>query len=239
MRRLGNSQRRSWLHALASLLVTGCAADLNDIGQAPRMTPVGSGLGSHVNLVSRDALPTRSASNSMWSDRNSNLYRDQKARAEGDILTINVSINDRAQIGNSSDRTRESKVKGSLNYAAQLIGLDALGAAAADLGSVSSTKGEGAINRSERIQLSLAAIVASMLPNGNLYVRGTQEIRVNYELRVLEIAGIVRQNDITRDNTISYDKIAEARVSYGGRGRLMEVQQPNTIHQIYDLVKPL
>lgn len=202
-----------------SFLVTGCAADLNDIGQAPRMTPVGSGLRSHAGFMGHGASTALSASSSMWNDKSGNLYRDQKARGEGDILTINVSINDKAQIGNSSDRTRESKVKGSLNYAAQLVGLDALGAAAADLGSISSTKGEGAINRSERIQLSLAAIVASMLPNGNLYVRGTQEIRVNYELRVLEIAGIVRQNDITRDNTISYDKIAEARVSYGGRGR--------------------
>jgi flagellar L-ring protein precursor FlgH len=81
-------------------------------------------------------------------------------------------------------------------------------------------------------------VVTGVLPNGNLLISGSQEIRVNHELRNLEIAGIVRPRDISRDNTISYDKIAEARVSYGGRGRIMEVQQPALGHQVYDLAKP-
>lgn len=182
--------------------------------------------------------PSRKTS-SLWRQRNGDLYRDQRAARKGDVFTINISINDKAQLGNSSDRSQESSISGAINYATKLLGLDALGAASADLASKSSSKGEGAINRSERIQLSVAAIVADVLDNGNMYIYGSQEIRVNYELRVLEIAGIVRPNDISRDNMIAYDKIAEARVSYGGRGRLMEVQQPKVFHQLYDNLKPI
>lgn len=175
----------------------------------------------------------------MESKFNQFFVGDQRSSSKGDIFTINISINDRAQIGNTTDRSQESQIKGALNYATKLFGLDALGAASGDLASKSSTKGEGAINRSERIQLSVAAIVSDVLPNGNLLINGSQEILVNFELRVLEISGIVRPIDITKDNTISYDKIAEARVSYGGRGRLMEVQQPKLLHQVYDNLKPL
>ena len=107
-----------------------------------------------------------------------------------------------------------------------------------DIESSSSTKGQGNIDRSEKIQLSVAAVVTDVLGNGNLLISGSQEIRVNYELRNLTIGGIVRPRDIGRDNMISYDKIAEARVSYGGRGRLMEVQQPGIGQQVYDLVRP-
>ena len=104
--------------------------------------------------------------------------------------------------------------------------------------SSSSSNGQGTIDRSEKLRLSVAAIVNEVLPNGNVVISGSQEVRVNYELRILNIAGIVRPRDISPKNTISYDKIAEARVSYGGRGRLMEVQQPAYGQQIYDVVAP-
>ena len=87
--------------------------------------------------------------------------------------------------------------------------------------------------------MSVAAVVTDVLPNGNLIVSGSQEVRVNYELRVLNIAGIVRPRDISKDNTIAYNKIAEARISYGGRGRIMEVQQPAWGQQLFDRFKPL
>ncbi|MGH6860266.1 MAG: flagellar basal body L-ring protein FlgH, partial [Phyllobacterium sp.] len=108
-----------------------------------------------------------------------------------------------------------------------------------DLNSDSRSKGEGKIERSEKIDLSVAAIVTNILPNGNLVIRGSQEIRVNNELRVLNVAGVVRPRDISGYNTISYEKIAEARISYGGRGRQTEVQQPPWGQQVLDAVSPI
>ena len=156
----------------------------------------------------------------------------------GDVLTVNISINDKATLGNTTDRSKEAKISNNMAALFSLFGWTKAGTLDVEVDSKSSTKGQGNIDRSEKIQLSVAAIVTQVLPNGNLLISGSQEIRVNYELRLLNLAGIVRPTDIARDNTISYDKIAEARVSYGGRGRVMEVQQPNWGQQIYDLARP-
>ena len=107
-----------------------------------------------------------------------------------------------------------------------------------DFNSTSSSTGNGDINRSEQINLSVPAVVTGVLPNGNLVIKGSQEVRVNFELRQLTIAGIARPSDISRDNTIAYDRIAEARIAYGGRGRITEAQQPGWGQQVYDIVKP-
>jgi len=155
-------------------------------------------------------------------------------------------MDDKAVLGNSTDRSRDSKIKTTWSFLFDFLA----GASSApperkwtgsvnnDLQSSTSTQGQGSINRSEQIRLSVAAVVTAVLPNGNLMLRGSQEIRVNYELRVLTIAGIARPRDIGKDNMISYDKIAEARVSYGGRGRLSEVQQPAWGQQAYDIFAP-
>ncbi|MDP2852450.1 MAG: flagellar basal body L-ring protein FlgH, partial [Gallionella sp.] len=97
---------------------------------------------------------------------------------------------------------------------------------------------KGGITRSESIELLIAAVVTGVLPNGNLIVSGSQEVRVNFEVRELSVAGIVRPRDISTENSIEYDKIAEARISYGGRGRISEVQQPAVGQQLFDLLTP-
>ncbi|MCX7900223.1 MAG: flagellar basal body L-ring protein FlgH, partial [Methylocystis sp.] len=107
-----------------------------------------------------------------------------------------------------------------------------------EIASSTSSQGQGSINRSEQIRFSIAAVITAVMPNGNLVLHGSQEFRVNHELRVLTVGGIARPRDISKDNVISYDKIAEARVSYGGRGRLTEVQQPAWAHQLYDIATP-
>jgi flagellar L-ring protein precursor FlgH len=119
-----------------------------------------------------------------------------------------------------------------------LFGWSSKGQADGNVNSQTSTKGAGKIDRTEEVKFSVAAVVIDTLPNGNFLISGSQEVRVNYEMRVLNVAGIVRPRDIGRNNTIAYDKVAEARISYGGRGRLMEVQQPAWGHQIYDRVGP-
>lgn len=220
-------------------LLAACATRPEEIGREPIMTPVGTGI-----AVEREPLPhvfksTASiALNSTWSNASADLFTTPRARQVGDIVTVNIQIDDKAQFDNASDRSRKSSVDAGLGYGLNFEGWQSDGAADIGLDSSSSSMGQGKIDRSEKLRLSVAAVVTEVLPNGNVIISGSQEVRVNYELRILNIAGIVRPRDISPRNTISYDKIAEARVSYGGRGRLMEVQQPAYGQQIFDAVTP-
>jgi flagellar L-ring protein precursor FlgH len=225
---------------VAALFLGGCAAKLEDIGRAPQMTAIGSGLSSDVRIPERfQTRPERTGPvHSLWEDSAGDLFRDARASRLGDLITVNISINDKASFGNSSERSRDSSITNKLDASGSFptLGGAVNGTANADGGT--STKGDGKINRSEQIQLSVAAVVSAILPNGNLVISGSQEVRVNFELRELRVSGIVRPRDVSRDNTVSYDKIAEARISYGGRGRLTEVQQPALVHQVFDLIRP-
>ena len=224
---------------LLSIGMAGCATSPRSLGHEPTMTPVGAGLEADVvphRFPRQAAQPL--AFNSLYTER-SDLFRDPRAMRPGDVLTVNISIDDKATLGNTTDRSLDSEITNTMDGALTNAGLP-LGSftGSFDTKSKSSTNGAGTIDRSEKIQLSIAAIVTEVLPDGNLMVAGSQEVRVNFELRQLSVAGIVRQRDISKDNTIPYNKIAEARISYGGRGRLTEVQQPSVAHQIYDAIKP-
>ena len=165
---------------------------------------------------------------------------DQRASRVGDILTIRINIADKAEVGNSTSRSRTGSENASLT---SLLGIQKLfpnkGADLnANANSDSQNKGGGNISRSETINMTMSAIVTNVLPNGNLAVRGRQEVRVNYELRELIVTGIVRPQDISRDNSIPHTQIAEARISYGGRGQLSSAQQARWGQQIYDALFP-
>ena len=220
---------------LAGLAVGGCAGQLSEVGVAPAISPV-----AYETQIGRPArlggAPDGNRTMlSLWTDNGADLYRDSRALKVGDVLTINISIEEKAKLDNKTNRSRESTVDAALSF---LFGTSTSGSGNYSISSKSSSKGEGGIDRTEEIKLNVAAVVKAVFPNRNLLIEGSQEILVNHELRVLQIAGIVRPGDITRNNTISYEKIAEARVAYGGRGRLMEVQQPGWGHQIYDAVTP-
>jgi len=231
--------RALWALALAASL-GGCAGDIRELGREPAMSPVGTGLAT-------DMQPTASAlfipaahrkSSSIWDGNRANIFSDPRAAQIGDVVTINIAINDRATFGNATDRSQDSVINTQFDWK---LGVDSTTRELKPqltAESLSSTKGQGSIDRSEKIQLSVAAVVTDILPNGNLVVSGSQEVRVNFELRLLNVAGIIRPRDISRNNTIAYDKVAEARISYGGRGRVMEVQQPSYLHQVYDRYKP-
>ena len=228
------------LAAALAISLCGCAADVRDIGRAPHMNAIGAGLVAKAELPPTfDAHPNESNSAAtLWNQRGGELFKDARAVRAGDLITVVISINDSAVLGNSTDRSRDSSFTNSFDAAAALPSYAQKASGSADATASSSTKGVGNIDRSEKIQLSIAAVVTEVLPNGSLLISGSQEVRVNFELRELTVAGIVRPRDVSRDNTISYDKIAEARISYGGRGRLTEVQQPALVHQILDLLKP-
>lgn len=226
---------------LAVTVLSGCGTDLKEVGREPSLSPVGSGIadgttGSLYRYPQSPAPPVKKFS--LWDDRQSRLFTDPRALSQGDILTVKIKINDRANFKNQNDRSRTANRKLGFDISAQWDKLSTAGKGSGALSSGTDTTADGEIKRSETLELNVAAIVIDVLPNGNLMIKGSQEVRVNAELRVLTIAGIVRPADIGAENTIPYERIAEARISYGGRGRITEVQQPAYGQQILDQVLP-
>jgi flagellar L-ring protein precursor FlgH len=228
------------------LALASCASTSggNNPLATPGLSPVGQGLATaHEPLPAAFAEPDRHTAGSLWAQNNRGLFHDLRARKVGDVVTVIIDINDKAQFDNASARSRDSGSKASLSAALGFGGFginDQSGKANGSLDGSANThsKGEGTIDRSEKLHLTVAAVVTEVMPDGNMLVSGSQEVRVNYEVRVLNVAGVVRPLDIASDNTIAYDKIAEARISYGGRGRISEVQQPAWGQRLYDAAVP-
>ena len=235
-------------------LSAGCAR-LDQVGKAPGLSPVGGPMDPVSARVSpaRAALaaasPDPMASGrdraSLWDAGPSSLLGDRRARRRGDILTVLIEIDDQAQIANSTERARTGSESVSVPNLAGIPQLldpilpgNASSASLADLSASGSSSGTGSVQRNERIELKIAATVVDVLPNGHLVIQGNQEVRVNFELRDLQIVGIVRPEDISRRNNITYDKVAEARISYGGRGQITDVQQPRYGQQVADILLP-
>ena len=199
-------------------------------GGSPPLSVVGQGLSvKRAPLPQAFAEPDIHAPHSLWNQKNQGLFQDMRARKGGDIVTVAIDINDQAQFDNSSGRSKEANAKGTFGFDLGWGGFgmaDRSGSASADISASGSAdaKGTGSIDRSEKLRLSIAAVVTEVLPEGNLLISGSQEVRVNHEVRVLTIAGIARPYDIADNNMIAYDKIAEARISYGGRGKISEMQ---------------
>lgn len=237
---------------LALVALAGCSDRLNSIGKEPEFSPPGAAV-RPVPAVTPDRraiatppapAPTPSyAVASLWRSGPESLFGDRRAQNVGDIVTVVIEIDDKADISNATDRNRSASEN--LGVSA-LVGIpavldDALNIStdpAAGISSSSAASGDGTVSRSEKITLRIAVTVVDKLPNGQLVVAGNQEVRVNYELRDLQVAGIVRTEDISRHNEITYDKMAEARISYGGRGQIYDVQQPRYGQQALDIVMP-
>ena len=239
---------------LAAIFMAGCAGGLNDIGAEPTMTAVGhtpnyySGVDpmlQRVSVAPRVNARPRYMRGSLWNSGPSSLFGDRRAQSMGDIVTIIIKISDNASINNSSNRARSGSDNLSIpNFLGipQIINKRLPDGASLDtavgVSSSSSATGNGSVSRAENITLRVAATVVDVLQNGHLVVQGNQEVRVNYELRDLQVAGVVRPEDISRRNEITYDKIAGARISYGGRGQISAMQQPRPGQQIADIILP-
>ena len=235
------------------LLLGACNGQIDSIGRPPPMTAPGAAqpvieppVPERVAL--RPRLPERidtRVSGSLWRSGPNSLFGDRRAKAIGDILTVTIEIADTAEISNTTTRARSGSDDVSVTAAygltrladTVLSGGNTLNPGVSAEGSQNSS-GNGQISREEEITLRLAATVVNVLPNGHLVIRGSQEVRVNFELRDLQIAGIVRPADISRQNVITYDKIADARIAYGGRGQITDLQQPRYGQQIVDLISP-
>jgi flagellar L-ring protein FlgH len=183
--------------------------------------------------------------NSLWRQGARSFFKDQRARTVGDVLTVEVTIADEATLRNETQRTRDNEDNFSASHFFGLESkLDKIFPNAVDpdnlidLNSELLNAGRGNTARTEEIRLNVAAVVTQVLPNGNLVIQGRQEVRVNFEVRELYVAGVARREDIRPDNTIQHDKIAELRVAYGGRGQITDVQQPRYGAQVLDIILP-
>lgn len=236
---------------LAATLLAGCnaASRLASVGSAPDFSRMETPATQEGYERVRMPMPAPQVATyqpaSLWQPGSRAFFRDQRASQVGDILTVVIEIDDRASINNQSSRTRnnseDAALPSFLGYEAALSDIlpdEVNPSSLIDFGSSTSSTGTGQIQRGETIDLSVAAVVVDQLPNRNLVIYGRQEVRVNFEVRDLEIAGVIRPEDITSGNTITYDKIAEARIAYGGRGTISDVQQPRYGQQIYDIIFP-
>ena len=221
------------LVAVAASSLAACST-VKEAVAGPEMSPVGypAGLTPQTLQVVTPAAPTPASANSLWRAGARTFFADQRARNIGDILTVKIEIDDRATVQNSTDRTRSNSVEAGIP---NLFGLESsLGkvfpqgfdpSKMIGMGGETTSSGSGVIARSERVSLTIAAVVTGVMPNGNLIIQGRQEVRTNSEVRELTIAGIVRPEDISSANTIRHTQIAEARISYGGRGDISRVQK--------------
>ncbi len=249
-----NARTLAYILFVFGLLTQGCVSRLDHLGRNPSMSPPGA---------PRDAMPPVApdriaiararaqiaeedvASGSLWRSGPESLFGDRRARVLGDIVTVVVEIDEQAEIRNRTDRSRDASENltvpnflGLPSLAQRVLpdnaGLDP----AIEAASGSTANGDGNIRRQERITLQVAATVVDMLPNGHMLIAGSQEVRVNSELRDLQVAGIIRPEDISRRNTITYEKIADARVIYGGRGTITDLQNPRYGQQALDALLP-
>lgn len=234
---------------LCGLVALSACGKLAQVGRAPEFSPL-EGSNAHHALYSAPMPELADPSgptdaSSLWTASTESLLGDRRAAQRGDILTVVIEIDDSAEISNSTDRSRTGqqsmampdllgipqRLDGSLPEGASM-------ASAVNTQSASTFAGSGDVARSEKLELRVAATVVEELPNGVLRIEGQQEVRVNYELRELVVTGYVRPADISRQNEITYDKIAGARISYGGRGQISEVQQPKYGQQVTDILLP-
>lgn len=235
--------------ALVSLSACNAFNRIGEIGDQPKMSAIEDPTRADGYVPVRMPMPAPSLNerqaNSLWEAGGRAFFRDQRASRVGDILTVVVTINDQAQIQNETKRSRansdSANLTNFLGYESELTTLlpsAAKGASLINTGSTTSNDGKGSIGRQDQINLRVAATISQILPNGNLVVDGKQQVGVNYDMRELKIRGVIRPQDVAADNTISYDKIAEARIEYGGKGTIVDVQQPRYGEQLFDILMP-
>ncbi|WP_416899741.1 MAG: flagellar basal body L-ring protein FlgH [Minwuia sp.] len=233
----------------ATLSACGAVDRVANIGKAPDLAPIEDPRKEDgfrtVSLPMPRPEPVMHQANSLWRPGARAFFKDQRAAQIGDILTVVVAIQDDATLNNSTTRNRTASEDADVT---QLFGLqgnfanflpDAVDPASlVSVGNTSNHNGVGTVDRQETINLQVAALVVDVLPNGNLVIAGRQEVRVNFEVRDLRISGVVRPQDITNTNTVQHSQIAEARIAYGGRGQLTDVQQPRYGQQLIDVLMP-
>ena len=234
-----------------SVLLTGCNTinRLSELSNGPQVSEIANPTARPkyrpVSMPMPAPRNVNRKANSLWRPGARAFFRDQRAGEVGDILTIKLAIEDSAALANKTTRKRDDKEDGDVT---NLLGLEGeyskylpqaiAPATTLSLGTKHETSGDGAVDRKEKVAITIAAVITQVLPNGNLVIFARQEIKVNFELREVMVTGVIRPEDIDSANSISHEQIAEMRVAYGGRGTLSDLQQPRYGTQIIDIIFP-
>lgn len=247
MKMMNRGRRRSVVLVCAGLLaglIAGCAEiedlrdpQVSDLVLDPNQMAEVKSIQVPMPPPAPVTASKRAEASSLWDTGSTSFFRDRRATKVGDLVTVMIDINDRAQLQNASERSRSNSRDVSdpdvLNFDIETDSGSLLG-----LESDSQSRGQGSIQRNENIRLRVAALIIRVLPNGHFVIAGRQEVKVNAELRELRIAGIIRPADIAVNNTVDYDKIAEARITYGGRGQISNVQKPKYGDDVLEILLP-
>jgi flagellar L-ring protein precursor FlgH len=231
--------------AVASLTACGTLSRLSEVGRDPAMTPTEDPTKDPkwrpLTLPMPSRQPSPNEANALWRSGSRAFFKDQRAAQVGDIVTVLVNMNDAANLKNVTSAVRaSSETAGLPNF----FGLEAILPKAitpstlVSASSGNSNTGTGQIQRTEAVTLRLAGIITQVLPNGNLVVAASQEFMVNSELRQLKVTGVIRPQDIASDNTVLHDRMAEARIAYGGKGQLTDIQRARWGQQMIDILMP-
>jgi flagellar L-ring protein precursor FlgH len=242
---------RAALLLSTSLLLSGCGslAKLSEVGHPPAMTPSSDPTADPawrpLSLPMPNPHPLPASANSLWRTGSRAFFKDQRAANVGDIITVVVNIADVADFENNTSAVRTGvTTMGMTNLFGLETAIKGLFGAAASPAQLVNTNDSGTntgtsdIKRNETVTVRLAGVITQVLGNGNLVVAARQEVRVNSELREMVVTGVVRPQDIASDNTVTHDRMAEARISYGGRGQLTDIQTPRWGQQILDILLP-
>jgi flagellar L-ring protein FlgH len=236
-------QSVSVIAMVAALGGCGAVDRVVSIGADPKLAPITNPQQQKVTLPMPPVPATQRQASSLWQTGSHSFFPDPRASHVGDVITVDITIADSGQISNTTTRTRDNSDSANLtnffgleNQLASATGADP--SKLVNMGSTTANTGAGSVNRSETINLTLAALVTQLLPNGNMVISGHQQVKVNMEMRDLLISGVVRTEDITQDNTVNLSQIAEARISYGGQGQITDVQQPRYGSQLFDILMP-
>jgi flagellar L-ring protein precursor FlgH len=233
------------LALVAALSGCGALSRLSEVGRDPAMTPTADPTKDPKWRPITMPMPAGQASpneaNALWRSGSRAFFKDQRAAQVGDIVTVLVNMNDTANLKNVTSAVRAGSETGGVpNFFGleKLVPSTVTPASLVTTNSNSTNVGTGQIQRNEAVTLRLAGVVTQVLANGNLVVAASQEFMVNSELRELKVTGVIRPQDIASDNTVSHDRMAEARIAYGGRGTLTDLQRARWGQQMLDILAP-
>jgi len=182
------------------------------------------------------------AQGSLWpTDDHVFLFADRKALRVGDSVTVAIVENAQANNTADTDLSRTSAIKAGLSdffHQKKFLGLFKLGDDLITSSSDNSFKGAGSTTRQGQLTATITAIVKEVLPNGNLVVQGTRSVAVNHEEQYITITGVVRPEDINRDNVVLSSQVADANISIGGVGVVADKQRGGWGTWVFDLIWP-